>query len=71
MSEPLTQQSFDEWTHHPITQRLFSLLKGDRETMKEGLASNSYDQDQESNVKGRCEAIKIILRLEYLDLFTE
>jgi uncharacterized phage-associated protein len=69
MSEPLTKESFEEWQHHPITNRLFKLLKNDRETMKEGLINNTYLD--ESNVKGRCRAIEIILSLEYTDLFTD
>jgi hypothetical protein len=35
--------------------------------MKEGLISSSYED--ESEVKGRCRAIAIILDLEYGDLF--
>ena len=58
---------FEEWKHHPVTKRLFKSLSSDREAMKEGLVNNSFDD--ESEVKGRCRAIAIILNLEYEDLF--
>jgi len=43
------------------------MLSNDRESMKEGLVNNSYDEDEE--VKGRCRAIAIILNIEYEDLY--
>jgi hypothetical protein len=43
------------------------MLLADRETMKEGLINNAFDDELE--VKGRCRAIAIILNLEYEDLF--
>jgi len=65
--EPVSPENFEEWKHHPVTQKLMKQLKQDRETMKEGLINNSFDD--ESEVKGRCRAIAIILNLEYDDLF--
>jgi hypothetical protein len=65
--EPITPSRFSEWKQHPVTKQLFKLLEAERETMKEGLANNSFDNEQE--VKGRCTAIKLILSLEYQDLF--
>ena len=43
------------------------MLVADREAMKEGLISNSYQEEME--VKGRCRAIANILNIEYEDLF--
>ncbi|CAB4132863.1 hypothetical protein UFOVP252_14 [uncultured Caudovirales phage] len=65
--EPVSQDNFQEWKHHPVTKRLMKMLSTDRETMKEGLVNNAFDDEQE--VKGRCRAIAIILNLEYEDLF--
>jgi hypothetical protein len=63
-----TEEAFEEWRHHPVTQKLMKMLLADRETMKEGLINNAYDDELE--VKGRCRAIAVILTLEYSDLFT-
>ena len=65
--EIVSRDSFEEWKHHPVTKRLMKMLNSDRETMKEGLISSSYDSEEE--VKGRCRAIAIILDLQYEDLF--
>jgi hypothetical protein len=65
--EPITLESFEEWSHHPVTRRLMKQLSQDREAMKEGLINSSFDNEEE--VKGRCRAIAIILNLEYEDLF--
>jgi hypothetical protein len=65
--EVVSSESFDEWKNHPVTKRLMKMLGNDRETMKEGLVNNSFED--ESEVKGRCRAIAIILNLEYEDLF--
>jgi hypothetical protein len=65
--EPVSRENFEEWTFHPVTKRLMKMLQNDRETMKEGLINNAFDDEVE--VKGRCRAIAIILNLEYEDLF--
>lgn len=65
--EPVTPDSFEEWKHHPVTVRLMKLLLADRESMKEGMINNAFED--ESEVKGRCRALAIILTLEYEDLF--
>jgi hypothetical protein len=65
--EPVSPSNFDEWKHHPVTKRLMKSLSNDREAMKEGLVNSSFDD--ESEVKGRCRAIAIILNIEYEDLF--
>jgi len=65
--EAVNLNTFEEWQHHPVTKRLMRMLSQDRETMKEGLINTSYED--ESEVKGRCRAIAIILNLEYGDLF--
>jgi hypothetical protein len=65
--EPVSRENFEEWTFHPVTKRLMKMLQNDRETMKEGLINNAFDDEVE--VKGRCRAIAIILNIEYEDLF--
>jgi hypothetical protein len=65
--EAVTPDTFEEWKFHPVTKRLFRMLSDDRESMKEGLINNAYDEELE--VKGRCRAIAIILNLEYGDMF--
>lgn len=65
--EAVSLDNFEEWRHHPVTRRLMKMLLADRETMKEGLINNAFDDELE--VKGRCRAIAIILNLEYEDLF--
>jgi len=65
--EAVSPDNFEEWKFHPVTKRLMKMLSTDRETMKEGLVNNAFDDEQE--VKGRCRAIAIILNLEYEDLF--
>ena len=65
--EAVSPDNFEEWKFHPVTKRLMRMLSTDRETMKEGLVNNAFDDEQE--VKGRCRAIAIILNLEYEDLF--
>ena len=65
--EPVTQESFEEWRHHPVTKRVMKILADERETMKEGLISNAYDDEAE--VKGRCRAIGNLLSIDYQDLF--
>ena len=65
--EQVTFETFEEWKHHPVTRKLMKMLQADRETMKEGLVNNAFDDEQE--VKGRCRAIAIVLTLEYEDLF--
>jgi len=65
--EPVTPESFQEWKHNPVTKRLMKMLLADRESMKEGLINDAFDNEQE--VKGRCRALAIIISLEYEDLF--
>jgi hypothetical protein len=66
MSEPVTLENFEEWKHHPITKRVMKLLRADRESMKEGLINNAYEDEAE--VKGRCRAIAVLLDLDYYDI---
>jgi len=65
--QAVSHDTFEEWKFHPVTKRLLKMLNDDRETMKEGLINNAFDEELE--VKGRCRAIAIILNLEYGDLF--
>ncbi|CAB4240634.1 hypothetical protein UFOVP38_34 [uncultured Caudovirales phage] len=64
--EQVTQESFEEWKHHPVTKKFMKQLKDDREVMKEGLANGSFDDEAE--IKGRCRVIAIILDTQYEDL---
>ena len=64
--EPITIEDFEGWKHHPVTKRLMKQLRADRETMKEGLINNAFDEEQE--VKGRCRAIAVILDIDYYDI---
>ena len=68
MSELVTLDNFEEWKHHPITKRVMKLLRTDRESMKEGLINDAFDNELE--VKGRCRAIAVIIGIEYEDLFS-
>jgi|TARA_R110000868_G_scaffold28773_2_gene107443 hypothetical protein len=65
--EPVSAESFEEWKYHPVTKRFMKMLQTDRETMKEGLINNAFEEEAE--VKGRCRVIATILNLEYEDLF--
>ena len=66
--EPVTEENFQEWKHHPVTKKLMKMLLSDRENLKEGLINDAFDNEQE--VKGRCRAIGVIMSLEYEDLFS-
>lgn len=66
--EVATEEAFQEWRYHPITQRLMKMLLSDREAMKEGIVNNIFENAEE--VKGRCRALAILLNLEYSDLFS-
>jgi len=65
--DPVNPESFEEWRHHPVTRKLMKMLQDDRENMKEGLINSSFED--ESEVKGRCRAIAVLLNIEYEDLF--
>jgi len=43
------------------------MLTADRESMKEGLINNAFEEEAE--IKGRCRVIAVILNIEYEDLF--
>ena len=66
--EPVTEENFQEWKHHPVTKKLMKTLLTDRESMKEGLINDAFDNELE--VKGRCRAIAVIIGIEYEDLFS-
>jgi hypothetical protein len=69
MSERITLESFTEWMGHPVTLKLFDVLKEERDDMKECLMTNQYSSDMQDNIKGRCLAIQLLLLLKYDDLF--
>jgi hypothetical protein len=65
--ELVSSESFEEWKHHPVTKRFMKMLTADRESMKEGLINNAFEEEAE--IKGRCRVIAVILNIEYEDLF--
>lgn len=65
--ELVSSESFEEWKHHPVTKRFMKMLTADRESMKEGLINNVFEEEAE--IKGRCRVIAVILNIEYEDLF--
>tara|TARA_R110000868_G_scaffold75542_3_gene217808 strand:- start:4066 stop:4302 length:237 start_codon:yes stop_codon:yes gene_type:complete len=62
----ITEEMFEEWMTTPVTLKLFKLLKAEREDMKEGLVNDAYEHPE--LVKGRCQALGLLLDLEYVDL---
>jgi hypothetical protein len=66
-AELVSSESFEEWKHHPVTKRFMKMLTADRESMKEGLINNAFEEEAE--IKGRCRVIAVILNIEYEDLF--
>ena len=65
--EAVTEENFQEWKYHPVTKKLMKMLLADRESMKEGLINNAFEEEAE--IKGRCRVIAVILNIEYEDLF--
>ena len=66
-AELVSSESFEEWKHHPVTKRFMKMLTADRESMKEGLINNAFEEEAE--IKGRRRVIAVILNIEYEDLF--
>jgi hypothetical protein len=64
----ITSEMFLEWQHSPVTKGLFKALYNEREFLKEGLVSGSFDSTEELKVKGRCETVALILNLTYEEL---
>jgi len=62
----ITEQEFNEWKECAVTKQLLSVLKNEREQMKEGLIYDVYTSPEE--VKGRCRAIATLLDIQYGDL---
>jgi len=67
--EVVTRESFEDWTTHPVTRKVFKQLIKEREDMKEGLVNSIYEYPE--MVKGRCQAIALILDITYEDLHSE
>ena len=67
--EPVTRELFEEWTTHPVTRKFFKTLVNEREDMKEGLVNGIYEVPD--LVRGRCQAIALILDITYEALFDE
>jgi len=64
--EPVTKEMFQEWITSPVTKKVFSVLKAEREQLKEGLVNGNYES--EAAVKGTCRAIANFITIEYEDL---
>lgn len=62
----VTKELFEEWTTNPVTKKVFKKLMTEREDMKEGLVNDNYEFPE--MVKGRCQAIALILDVTYEDL---
>ena len=78
MSEQVSQELWDSWLLHPVTQALRKLLHRRQEELKEQWAAGQFtDQGQYAtailNAKaiGNCEAYERIERLELVELNEE
>ena len=69
MEHPVTEDMFISWTQDPVTKKFFKRLVAEREEMKEGLINAIYEH--EDLVKGRCQAIALMLDVTYEGLFNE
>ena len=69
MEHPITLQDFEEWIQNDVTKKVFRVLIQEREDMKEGLVNDNYEQPD--LVKGRCQAIALILDITYERLFPD
>ena len=65
--EFVKEEEFLEWITLPVTKKFFKKLTDEREEMKEGLVNQSYFNDDV--VRGRCQAIALILDVKYEDLY--
>ena len=73
-----TEQEFKDWQDHPATKALHDLLLERRNDLKEQWASGAFtDQSQfgtailNAKAIGNCEAVELILNLEYEQLLGE
>ena len=64
----ITEESWNEWKHHPITKAVFKALYNEREKLKEMLADGGIPTEDVEKVAGRCQAVKGILLMTYDDL---
>ncbi len=64
----ITPESFTEWRQSEVTKALFKSLFNEREWMKENLVQGNFDAENELKVKGRCQAVGLILALTYEEL---
>ena len=65
----VTQEEFNEWRASAITKKFLKVLELERERMKEGLVNDNFEQVE--MIKGRCQAIALILDVQYQDLYEE
>lgn len=62
MAVVVTEQEFQDWKEHRVTKAFNKALFNDRELLKEMLVGGT---DNDENVRGRAEAIRFILTLDY------
>lgn len=62
MAVVVTEQEFQDWLEHRVTKAFKKALFNDRELLKEMLLGGT---ENDENVRGRAEAIRSILTLEY------
>jgi hypothetical protein len=65
MAIVVTEQEFLEWQENRVTKAFKKALFNDREYLKEMLLAGT---DDDANVRGRAETLKLILTLDYESL---
>lgn len=58
---------FHNWKKHEVTQRLFKILKSERERMVDGVIYDQYENPD--HVKGRIQAIDLLLSIDWEALY--
>mgnify|MGYP003338583423 FL=1 len=67
MAIVVTEPEFRDWQEHRVTKAFKKALFNDREYLKDMLLAGTED---DANVRGRAEAIRLILTLDYESLIT-
>ena len=67
MAIVVTEPEYNDWLEHRVTKAFKKALFNDREYLKEILLGGTED---DANVRGRAEAIRLILTLDYESLIT-
>lgn len=68
MQRIVTEQEFQEWTNHPVTQSFFKTLKKEREDLKENIVLGLYEEKEEQQVRGICKSVINIVEMSYEQL---